>query len=458
MAKKEAVFHLFYRRNPFQGGFAVASGLEYIIDYIKHFKFSEDDISYLASLRDSEGELHFSNEFLQELKDLEFSCDIDAVPEGTVVFPYEPLIRVSGPIIQCQLLESPLLTLFNFPTLIATKASRVCLAAENDTVLEFGLRRAQGIDGALTASRSAYIGGVHATSNVLAGKLFDIPVKGTHSHAWVMAFDDEEESFRSFAEAQPGNSIFLVDTFNTVEGVKKAIRVGKWLESIGKQMIGIRLDSGDLAYLSRVSRKMLDDAGMPYAKIFASNELDEIIITELKRQGAKIDIWGVGTNLVTGKDHPALDGVYKLSAIRDPEGPWHYTLKLSEQMRKVSNPGVLQVRRFFNEDGAVADAIYDIHNHPKEDSQWTLVDPFDSTRRKHMSNEWESKDLLEPIFKKGRLVYQTPPIGQIRQSTIDHLAQFHSGVKRFLNPHSYPVGMEKQLYEKKIELISRIRS
>lgn len=453
--KKEAVFHLFFRKKTFNGGFTIAAGLEFAIQFLENFRFTESDIGYLSSLQDPEGERLFSDLFLEYLKNLKFSCDIDAVPEGSVVFPFEPLLRIQGPIIQCQLLESALLNLINFPSLIATKAARMCLAAGGDPVMEFGLRRAQGIDGAMTASRAAYIGGCSSTSNVLAGKLFGIPLSGTMAHSWVMIFDDELEAFKAFAKAYPSNSIFLVDTFNTIEGIKKAIEAGNWLKSQGKNLIGIRLDSGDLAYLSITARKMLDDAGFKNTLICASNELDELIITELKRQGAKITVWGVGTNLVTGKDQPALDGVYKLSAIRDPGKEWQYRLKLSEQMTKISNPGVLQVRRFYNAQENMADALYDISTDLSEGC--TLVDPLDATRQKVFSGQTEFKDLLIPIFREGKRVYELPSINSIREKVKQELAFFHSGVKRFLYPHEYPVGMEKKLYDKKLELIRQVR-
>ena len=280
--KKEAVFHLFFRRAPFQGGFTVAAGLEAVIKFLEIFHFDESDLKYLASLENGEGEHAFPDDFLDYLSQLRFSCDIDAMPEGSIAFPYEPLLRIKGPLIQCQILESPLLNLINFPSLIATKAARIRIAAKDDPILEFGLRRAQGIDGSLTASRAAYIGGCNATSNVLAGKLFGIPVKGTHSHSWVMVFDDELKSFQTIAENMPANTVFLVDTYDSLEGVKKAIEVGKWLRSQGKTLKGIRLDSGDLAWLSIKSRKMLDEAGFRDAVIVASNELDEILISDLK--------------------------------------------------------------------------------------------------------------------------------------------------------------------------------
>ncbi len=454
---QEAVFHLNFRRNPFQGGFAVAAGLETLIHYLQSFRFQETDLSYLASLKGSTGEPIFCQEFLNYLSTIQFSCHLDAVPEGTVVFPYEPLVRVQGPILQCQLLESALLNLINFPTLIATKAARVRLSAKNDEVIEFGLRRAQGVDGAVTASRAAYVGGCDATSNVLAGQLFGIPVRGTHGHSWVMAFEDEMEAFQAYADVLPDHCIFLVDTYNTLDGVRNAIAIGKELRARGHELMGIRLDSGDLAYLSIEARKMLDEAGFQTSAIVASNELDETLIAELKKQDAKVTIWGVGTSLVTGREQPSLDGVYKLSAIRDGQGVWNYKLKLSEQMVKISNPGILQVRRFFkpNEGEYAADMIYDTQigaNPPVH-----LIDPLDPTRQKFLTTGLESKDLLEPIFRGGQLVYQIPTLQEARQHTLAELARFHSSIKRFVNPHTYIVGMEKKLYDLKIELIKKIR-
>ncbi len=455
LAEHEAVFHLFFRKRPFHGGFTIAAGLEPVVKYLENFRFDTSDLDYLSTLRTWNGEPLFSEGFFKYLSQMRFSCDLDAVPEGTVVFPYEPLVRVQGPLMQCQLLESPLLNLINFPTLIATKAARVCVAAKGDPVLEFGLRRAQGIDGSLTASRAAFIGGCDSTSNVLAGKLFGIPVKGTHSHSWVMVFDDEQESFQSFAECLPDSCVFLVDTYDTLEGVAKAIEVGKWLRQQGKQLLGIRLDSGDLAWLSIKSRQMLDEAGFNDAVIVASNELDETVISELKRQGAKITVWGVGTHLVTGHEQPALDGVYKLSAIRDGEGAWKYKLKLSEQMVKVSNPGILQIRRFKKNQEYVADAIYDCDRHPEQD--WHIVDPLDPTREKILKKGMKAQDLLVPIFREGKCVYSLPALEAIRERTLRELDGFNVGIKRFLNPHQYVVGMEKSLYDLKVELIKQIR-
>jgi nicotinate phosphoribosyltransferase len=453
--RKEAVFHLFFRKTPFQGGFTVAAGLESVIHFLENFKFDHSDLDYLAKLRGFDGNPYFSHDFLEYLAKMKFTGNIDAVPEGTVVFPYEPLLRIHGPLIECQMLESPLLNLINFPTLIATKAARMCLAAKGEPILEFGLRRAQGIDGALTASRAAYIGGCESTSNILAGKLFGIPVKGTHSHSWVMVFDDELEAFQTYAKNLPNNCVFLVDTYDTIEGVKKAIQVGQWLKQQGKKLLGIRLDSGDLTDLSIKSRALLDQAGFEDAFIVASNELDETIISELKRQGAQISVWGVGTNLVTGKDQPALDGVYKLSAIRDPGGDWKYKLKLSEQMLKVSNPGILQVKRFYLKNENLADVIYDIQIPWEGDCQ--IVAPLDPTHVRTIKKGMPSKDLLVPIFRKGELVYRHPSLEDIRQYTQRELRCFNVGIKRFLNPHLYVVGMEKNLYDFKINLIKKIR-
>ena len=452
----EGVFHLHFRKPPFQGGFTVAAGLDYLIDYVQNFEFDSSDLDYLASLTGIDDEPLFEEGFLTYLKETPFSCDIDAVPEGTAVFPYQPLVRVTGPIIQAQILESPLLNIINFQTLIATKAARIVLAAQGDPVLEFGLRRAQGIDGAISASRAAYIGGCESTSNVLAGKLFNIPVKGTVAHSWIMAFGDELESFRAYAKAMPNNCVFLVDTYDTLDGVRKAIVVGKWLKEQGQKMIGIRLDSGDLGYLSIESRKLLDAAGFEDAVIVASNELNETIIRELKQQGAKISVWGVGTNLVTAYDQPALDGVYKLSAVRShSKEDWRYTLKLSEQMIKISTPGILQIRRFYNEKENVGDAVFDTLQ--KQEGNWIIVDPLDSTRQRKVEPHLPYRDLLEPIFRNGECVYQSPDLQTMRARAQNELNHFHQGIKRFLNPHQYVVGLEQKTYEMKAQLIRDIR-
>jgi nicotinate phosphoribosyltransferase len=456
MLENEAVFNLYFRKNPFQGGYALAAGLEYAIDFLNDFHFTQDDVDYLATLTGNDNKPLFEQGFLDYLKNMRFSCDIDAIPEGTAVFPNEPLIRVRGPLIQGQLIETPLLNIINFQTLIATKSSRINQAAKGCPVLEFGLRRAQGIDGGLAASRAAYIGGCEATSNVLAGKMFGIPVKGTHAHSWVMSFANEVEAFEKYSEAMPNNAIFLVDTYDTIQGVKYAIDAGRKLKEKGYKMAGIRLDSGDLAYLSIEARKLLDEAGFTETAIVASNDLDEYIITSLNQQEAKINVWGIGTKLVTAFDQPALGGVYKVAAVKKADNTWDYKVKLSEQAIKISNPGVLQVKRFFTDDGqCVADMIYDEENPPK--TEQVIVDPLDSTRRKIVTAETKSTDLLKPIFKKGKLVYQSPDIHTIRQTASNNVKSLHYSILRFTNPHEYPVGLEKNLYEMKTELIMKLR-
>ncbi|MBI3796170.1 MAG: nicotinate phosphoribosyltransferase, partial [Deltaproteobacteria bacterium] len=343
----------------------------------------------------------------------------------------------------------------NFQTLIATKAARVCLAAKGEDVLEFGLRRAQGIDGALTATRAAYIGGCGATSNVLAGKLFDIPVRGTHAHSWVMAFDDELESFQAYAEAMPNNSIFLVDTYDTLEGVRNATRVGQWLRAHGHEMIGIRLDSGDFVQLSIAARKILDEAGFPKAVIVGSNDLDEHLITSLKDQGAMINVWGVGTKLVTAQDQPAMGGVYKLSAVRAAGETWQYKIKLSEEALKVSDPGILQARRYHTKSEFLGDAIYDEETGLAEGC--TMVDPLDPAQHTTFPDGTLFTNLLIPVFRAGEAVYEAPLLSQVRQYAQDQLTWLQAGVKRFVDPQPYPVGLEQHLYDLKAQLVSHVR-
>jgi len=353
MADREAVFHLFFRQAPFGDRAAIAAGLKPAVDFLTNLQFTDEEIDYLQSLRGTDGKALFAPGYLSHLRDLDWKLDVHGIPEGELVFPHEPLLRVSGPLLQCQLVETALLNLVNFQTLVATKAARMCEAAGDDPVIEFGLRRAQGPDGGLAASRAAFIGGCVATSNVLAGMRHGIPVKGTHAHSWVMSFEEELESFLAYAEAMPNNTLLLVDTYDTLEGVRNAIKTGKALRGRGHDLIGIRLDSGDLATLSREARTLLDEAGFPEAKIVASNDLDENSIRSLKNDGARIDIWGVGTKLVTAYDQPALGGVYKLGAIRDTEGTWQYRVKLSNDLIKVSNPGILQIERQRDADGRI---------------------------------------------------------------------------------------------------------
>ncbi|GAB4017028.1 nicotinate phosphoribosyltransferase [Spirosoma koreense] len=458
-AEKEAVFNLYFRKNPFNGGFTIACGLANVIGYINHFGFSKKDLRYLRSMTGNDGKPLFEEGFLTYLADLKLTCDVEAIPEGTVVFPNEPLVRVRGPILQCQLLETPLLNLVNFESLIATKAARLRLVAETDTLLEFGLRRAQGVDGGMTASRAAYIGGCDATSNVLAGKHYDIPVRGTHAHSWVMSFDTEQEAFDTYADVLPNNVTLLVDTYDTLQGVRHAIETGHKLVQRGYTLSAIRLDSGDLAYLSIEARKLLDAAGFQDTAIVASNDLDETIINSLKQQGAKITIWGVGTKLVTAYDQPALGGVYKLAALRNEAsagGQWEYKMKLSEQAIKISTPGIQQVRRFRDERGFLADMIYDSEMDGADQST-TLIDPLDFTKRRRFPAGQPHEDLLVPVFRGGKCVYDQPSIHDVRARVQDQLANLHPGVKRFVNPHTYPVGLEKALHELKTDLILRLR-
>ena len=441
--EREAVFHLIFRKNPFRGNYAIACGLKTVIDFLREWRFAEDDLTYLRSLRAPDGQLLFEAEFLGYLKTLRFSCDLDAIPEGTVVLPNEPLLRIKGPLLQGQLLESTLLNIVNFQTLIATKASRVCQAAKGDTVLEFGLRRAQGPDGALSASRAAYVGGVDATSNVLAGKLYGIPVRGTHAHSWVTVFPDELSAFSAYAKVMPQNFALLVDTYDTIQGVKNAIKTAK---NTGLALQAVRLDSGEMTELSIKARELLDAAGFRETKIIASNSLDEYTIAAMKQKGAPISVWGVGTNLVTSYDQPALDGVYKLSALRDDKGKWEYKLKLSEQTIKISNPGIYQVRRFFSKNSTVFDVMYDVElGIPKNPSMASLIEPSVET---HIKESDSFIDLLKPVFVRGQLVFSPESIHEIRERSLAQAAQFSS--------LALTIGLEKNLHELKQKLISAV--
>jgi len=450
MMDHEACFHLFFRRQPFHGSFAVAAGLETAIEFINAFHFDESDIAYLKTMKSRDGSPLFEEGFLQYLSELKLNIDVDAMPEGTPVFPQEPFLRIKGPILHAQLLESALLNIINFQTLIATKASRIVRAAEGDEVVEFGLRRAQGIDGALSGARAAYVGGCHSTSNTLAGKAFGIPVRGTHAHSWIQAFGTEKEAFTAYAQCMPNNCIFLVDTYNTLDGVRNAVEVGKKMREEGSEMVGVRIDSGDLAHLSIEVRKILDEGGFPDAKIMASNELDEFIIRDLKQQGAKVNIWGVGTNLITGKEQPALDGVYKLTAIKPPDGEWEYKVKISEQPLKTTIPGILQVRRYTDQFGYCQDVIYDERLSDGVSEALEITDPT-----KQCKVNGEGKDLLMPIFRDGKQVYTPPSLDEVRAAGLAHMKKFRSSFLRFLNPQFYSIGIEKTLYEKKNELMRR---
>ncbi len=446
-----ASFSLFFRKNPFKGHYAVSCGLRTVIDFIQDLKFENDDIEYLKSLTGNDGKRLFSDNFLNYLSKLKFEGDLHALEEGTIVFPHQPLIRIEAPIILCQLLETPLLNIMNFQTLIATKASRVCTSAEGDSVLEFGLRRAQGVDGAMSASYAAIVGGVQATSNVLAGKKFGIPVKGTHAHSWVMSFPDELSAFESYAKVLPNNCIFLVDTYDTVNGVKNAIKVGKELRKNGHEMIGIRLDSGDLCDLSIKARKILDDSGFESAKIVASNDLDEYKITELKKNGAKIDIWGVGTKLVTGYDQPALGGVYKLSALKGKDS-WTYKIKKSENKIKISNPGVLQTRRYISEDKYLFDVIVNEH-----DIDGNSFRTLDGEQLVEIPENADYVDMLKLIFQKGQLVYNHPSIEETISLRNQEQTRFEADILSF-GPidKKYLIGLDSKLFELKEALLNKI--
>lgn len=449
LASHEATFHLTFRQHPFAGQYAVACGVEDVVGLLADFRFTDGDLEYLTTLRSSNGQPLFDPEFLTYLRALRFSCDVDAVPEGTVVFAHEPLVRVSGPLLQAQIVETALLNIVNFQTLIATKAARLRQAVGTDHLLEFGLRRAQGVDGGLSASRAAYVGGCDATSNVMAGKLFDIPVQGTHAHSWVMAFEDEEAAFAAYADAMPNNCVFLVDTFDTIEGVRKAVRVGNRLRERGYEMLGVRLDSGDLAGLSKRARVILDEAGFEKALIVASNDLDEYAILKLKREGARIDVWGVGTKLATAYDQPALGGVYKLSALHDGR-EWMPKIKLSEDPIKVSIPGKLQIRRFLGErDRFAGDMLFDESSVPPDRATGFPIAGGHTWQPERAEHE----DLLVPVFRQGEKVYRSPSIHESRARTASQLKRLAKSVTRWESPQAYLVTLEARLHETRQRLI-----
>jgi len=447
----EAAFHVTFRENPFGGGFTVACGLATAIDFLRTFHFTETEIDYLASQNGNDGRPLFDSGFLDHLRSLRLTCDIDAVPEGTLVFPNEPLIRICGPIIQCQLLETALLNILNFQSLIATKAARVCLAAENDAVIEFGLRRAQGVDGGLSSARATYIGGCAGTSNLQAGQQYRIPVSGTQAHSWIMFFESESEAFETYAMALPNNCVFLVDTYNSIDGVRRAIKVAKQLRK--DEMTGVRLDSGDRVALSIEARKMLDDAGFSETKIVCSGDLDEFAIADMKRRHAKIDMWGVGTNLTTGQPDAALGGIYKLGAIRSPGEQWRYRIKLSDEPAKTSCPGLLQVRRFLKQDGRfIADAIYEIDHAVSEPC--VIVD-LQTQGQTEIQAKTEYADLLIPIFRRGELVYRVPDIQESRAYAHEQLGRAPPEILKFEKPRQYDIGLENSLHELRSRLIVR---
>lgn len=449
MKNNKAVFDLFYRKQAETTSHAIAAGLEQAVEYIEKLCFDADDLDYLRSLH------LFDEDFLKMLSTFRFTGDIDAVPEGTIVFPSEPIIRVTAPIMEAQLVETALLNIINHQTLIATKAARVCQSAQGDSVLEFGLRRAQGPDAGIYGARAAIIGGCDATSNVLTGQMFGIPVKGTHAHSWVMSFPTEIDAFRAYAETFPASCMLLVDTYDTLKsGVPNAITVFNELRAKGYEPVGIRLDSGDLAYLSRSARKMLDEAGFPNAKIFASSDLDEEVIWDLKSQGAAIDVWGVGTRLITSKDNPALGGVYKLSA-EEVDGKFIPRIKISENPAKVTNPGKKTLYRIYDgkDHKAVADLIAldeEIYNPALP---LTLFDP-ENTWKTMTLTDYEMRKLLVPIFRDGKRVYELPTLMEIQRYAAEEVDSFWAEYKRLHKPHRYKVDLSKPLYDLKNKLLA----
>ncbi|GAB6936462.1 nicotinate phosphoribosyltransferase [Calditerricola yamamurae] len=452
IADKRVVFDLYFRRAPFGNGYAVCAGLEQAIEVVLELAFTEDDLAYLRSV------YPYDEAFLDALRRLRFTGDIWAMPEGTVVFPYEPLLRVETRVFEAQLLETALLNVVNHQTLIATKAARVVEAAAGDAVLEFGLRRAQGPDAGLYGARAAYIGGADATSNLLAGKRFGIPVRGTHSHAFVMSFPSELEAFRAFAEVFPDNAVLLVDTYDTLRsGVPNAIRVGQELRARGYDLAGIRLDSGDLAYLSKEARRMLDAAGFTNTRIVASGDLDELLIRDLKVQGAAIDTWGVGTHLITAKDDPALTGVYKLVA-EEEYGRLIPRIKVSENPAKVTIPGKKKVVRFYDCDTgeAMADLIM-LDDEPIPTGEpFEIFDPIHPYRRKTLRN-YEVRELLVPMIVNGQRVYDLPSLDEVRRYSLEERSRFSPEVRRLVNPHEYPVDLSEALWNLRNRLLLEAR-
>ena len=453
MRDRRATFDMFYRSKADSTHYAIMAGLEQVIDYVKNLCFDAEAIEYLRSLG------LFDEGFLTQLESFHFSGDIYAVPEGTIVFPGEPLVRVTAPIFEAQLLETALLNIINHQTLIATKASRVAQAAEGNAVMEFGLRRAQGPDAGIYGARAAIIGGCASTSNVLTGQMYGVPVSGTHAHSWVMSFPDELSAFRKYAELFPSSCLLLVDTYDTLKsGVPNAIQVFRELREQGYEPKGIRLDSGDLAYLSKEARRMLDEAGFPKAIICASGDLDENLIRDLKLQGACIDLWGVGTKLITSEDCPSLGGVYKLSA-EYVDGRIIPKIKVSENPIKITNPGVKMLYRIYDKASgkAVADLIALDHERFDERNQLTLFDPVNTWKSMTLI-DYTMKALLEPIFLGGECVYESPSLPEIQRHCREDLDTFWDQYKRLLNPHVYKVDLSDSLWMLKNSMLQKARS
>ena len=450
------IFDAFYRNNPCGGGYSIAAGLEQLIAYIKELHFSPEDIRYLDSLH------LFEKDFLEYLADFHFSGDIYAIPEGTVIFPREPLVKVIAPIMEAQLVETAILNIINHQSLIATKAARVCYAARGDGIMEFGLRRAQGPDAGIYGARAAVIGGCIGTSNVLCGQLFDVPVKGTHAHSWIMSFPDEYTAFKTYADLYPSACILLVDTYDPLKtGVPNAIRVFREMRKAGIPLTfyGIRLDSGDLAYLSKKARAMLDEAGFPDAVISASNDLDEYLIESLKAQGAAITSWGVGTNLITSKDNPAFGGVYKLAAVMGQDGEFIPKIKLSENTEKVTNPGNKTIYRVYEKDSGKikADLICLVGETFNEEDPLLLFDPLEPWKKTRLpGGSYTLRELLVPVFQKGKCCYESPKVMAIRDYCQKELSTLWDETKRFVNPHPIYVDLSQKLYDIKIALLDQM--
>ncbi len=450
------VFDVFFRSNPCGSGYSIAAGLAQVIDYIKNLNFSYDDVVYLRSLK------IFSEEFLHYLSGFHFSGDIYAIPEGTVVFPKEPLLKVVAPIMEAQLVETAILNIVNHQSLIATKASRVVYAAKGDGVMEFGLRRAQGPDAGLYGARAAMIGGCVGTSNVLAGELFDVPVMGTHAHSWIMSFADEYTAFKTYANLYPNACTLLVDTYDTLKsGVPNAIRVFTEMREAGikPKKYGIRLDSGDLAYLSKKARKMLDAAGFEDAVISASNDLDEHLIHDLKIQGAAITSWGVGTNLITSKDCPSFGGVYKLAAIQRPDGTFRSKIKVSENTEKITNPGNKTIYRVYDKETGkmradlicFADETYD------ESKDLLLFDPISTWKKTKLEGgTYTMRELLKPIFRNGECIYESPTVMEIAAYCKQEKETLWDETMRLANPHRVYVDLSQKLFDEKQALLNQV--
>ena len=446
MQNNTGIFDLFFRPKE-DVEYAVMAGTESVVNYINAIHFYDEDIAYLRSLK------LFDESFLTYLSTFRFTGELYAMPEGTVVFPYEPLVRVRAPIMEAQLIETAILTFVNHQTLIATKASRICYSAQGDSVLEFGLRRAQGPDAAIYGARAAIIGGCNATSNVLTGQMFDIPVSGTHAHSWVQSFPDEVSAFRAYARVFPDSTLLLVDTYDTLRsGVPNAITVFKELRAAGHEPVGIRLDSGDLAYLSKKARVMLDEAGFPKAKIAASSDLDEYLIRDLKTQGACISVWGVGTRLITSESNPALGGVYKMSG-EIVDGKLIPKIKISDNPEKVTNPGYKKVFRLYDKDNmAIADLISLEHETIDCSKPLRIFDPIQTYKRMTLTN-FSARELLVPIFVDGKQVYQCPDIHEIAAYAKKELSSMWDEYKRLLMPHTYKVDLSDALYDLKQKLL-----